>query len=378
MSQTPHPDGRFTPADANAQVWVDGGPCAGAAPWAPPQGRPAPPAGYAQPPALAAAAAGSLYHEQARNGRQGALGRLGEVLLVTVLLAAGLIAVTVAGMAIGHALGLQLAPDGGDRVLSDPLADEAMGLVGLAVGIPVVLLAVRACGRRPAGTVISVLGRLRWGWLARCAAVAFPLIALQMGALVLWGRVEDGPESLAGEFPGWLPLLLGSAVFLGLVPFQAAAEEFVFRGWLVQFFGGFLRSPWPGIVVASLLFALAHGFGAWSGFALLFYSAVWWGWLVIRTGGLEAVIAIHTANNVLSYGIALALGQLADSGTAADAPWQALVLELVCAPAYCLLISRLGARYGVESRSPDHQLTLPVRDAVRPAASSWPAGTPPR
>lgn len=360
MSDTPPPDGRLRPADPNAQAWDGGGPSGGAAPWPPPQGRPGPHPGYVQPPALVAAPAGSRYHEQARNGRQGALGRLGEVLLVTVLLAVGLIAVTAACIAIGHGLGLKLAPDGSDRVLSDPLTDEAMGLLSLAVGIPVVLLAVRACGHRPAGTVMSVLGRLRWRWLARCAAVAFPLMALQMGVLLLWGWIEDGPESLAGEFPGWLPLLLGCAVFLVLVPFQAAAEEFVFRGWLAQFFGGFLRSPWPGIVVASLLFALAHGFGAWSGFALLFYSAVWWGWLVIRTGGLEAVIAIHTANNVLSYGIALALGQLADSGTAADAPWQALVLELVCAPAYCLLISKLSARYGMEDRSPHHQATLPL------------------
>ncbi|MFD5616847.1 CPBP family intramembrane glutamic endopeptidase [Streptomyces yangpuensis] len=228
-----------------------------------------------------------------------------------------------------------------------------------------VLLAVRWCGRRPAGTVVSVVGRLRWGWLARCAAVAFPLIVLQMGGLALWGYVSDGEEAVAGDFPGWSGFVLGLVVLWALIPCQAAAEEFVFRGWLAQFFGGFLKSPWPGIVVASALFAVAHGIGEWSGFALLFYSAMWWGWLTVRTGGLEAVIAVHVANNMTAYAITVALGQLAESGNAADAPWQALVLELVAAPAYCLLIARLAGTHGVRR--------LSGADPTDPAAPAAPA-----
>ncbi|MCX4528933.1 MULTISPECIES: CPBP family intramembrane glutamic endopeptidase [unclassified Streptomyces] len=274
------------------------------------------------------------------------------MLLVIAVAIGGMIAVIIAGMAAGYALGIEVAPDDSEQLLADPLADNALALAGIAVGIPAVLLAVRVCGHRFAGSVASVVGRLRWRWLGVCAAVAFPVLALQMGLLMLWGWLQEGDAGLEGEFPGWGGLLLGLLVFWLVVPFQAAAEEFVFRGWLAQYFGGFLKSPWPGIVVASLLFALAHGFGAWSGFALLFYSAMWWGWLVIRTGGLEAVIAAHTANNVLAFCISLAVGQLEDNGTAADAPWQALVLELVIAPAYCLLIAKLSTKYGVERRGP--------------------------
>ncbi len=304
-------------------------------------------------PGRAPAPAGSRYHEQARNGRQGVLRRLGEVLVVVGLLAAGAIAVIGLGMDLGSGLGLELAPDGGDRLFADPLADEAVGLLALATGIPAVLLAVLWCGSRPAGTLASVTGRVRWRWLGLCAAVAFPFMALQLGVLTLWSWFEEGGEVFAGDAPGPGRLLLGLVVFAVLIPFQAAAEEFVFRGWLAQFFGGFLRSPWPGVFVASVLFALAHGFGGWSGFFLLLYSALWWGWLVIRTGGLEAVIAMHTANNVLSYGVALVLGQLADTGTAADAPWQALAVELMSAPAYCLLTARLSRARGVASRRPE-------------------------
>lgn len=303
-------------------------------------------------PRVVTAGVGSRYGEQARNGRQGVWRRFGEVGTVVGLLVAGTVAVFVFGMAAAYMAGAEFAPDDGERLLADPLADDALGLLSLAVGIPAVMLAVRWCGSRPAGTLASVTGRLRWRWLGLCAGLAFAVMAVNMGGLALWEWFANGSEAFAGDAPGVGRFVWGLAVFLVLVPFQAAAEEFVFRGWLPQFFGGFLRSPWPGVAVASVLFALAHGFGGWSGFLLLLYSALWWGWLVERTGGLEAVIAVHTANNVLSFVIALALGQLADTSTAADAPWEALVAELVTAPAYCLLVAHLAKKRGVTATRP--------------------------
>ncbi|MFF7727131.1 CPBP family intramembrane glutamic endopeptidase [Streptomyces sp. NPDC008001] len=297
------------------------------------------------------APAGSRYHQQARNGRQGALGRVGEFFLMLLLAVAGPVLAFLVVMAVGSAAGLEAAADDGDRVFANPLADQAAGLASLAVGIPAVFVVVRRCGRRPAGTVGSVRGRLRWGWLGRCAGVAFPLLALQLGLLVAWEAAAEGTVPDGFAFPGWPSFLLAVAVIALLVPFQAAAEEFVFRGWVTQFCGGFLRSPWPGVAVGSLLFALAHGLGQVSGFALLLYSALWWGWLVVRTGGLEAVIAIHTANNVLTFWLAAAAGQLSDDSTAADAPWPALALEVVFAPLYCLIVARLAKRHRIEDRS---------------------------
>ncbi|MEU2389668.1 type II CAAX endopeptidase family protein [Streptomyces sp. NPDC007369] len=309
---------------------------------------------------MVAAPAGSRYHAQARNGRQGWWHRLGELLAVVGLLVAGSVVVTGVGMVAATALGAEAAPDDdGDALLADPLVDTALGLLVLAVGIPVVMLAVRWCGSRPAGTLASVAGRVRWRWLGLCAAVAFPFMAVQMGVLMLWEWLSEGDAVFEGDAPEAGKLLLGLALFVVLVPFQAGAEEFVFRGWLPQFFGGFLRSPWPGVVVASVLFALAHGFGGWSGFFLLFYSSLWWGWLVARTGGLEAVIAMHTANNVFSFGLALAFGQLADAGTAADAPWQALVVELVWAPVFCLVVARLARARGLASVSGPEAVPVP-------------------
>ncbi|MFF0503379.1 CPBP family intramembrane glutamic endopeptidase [Streptomyces fimicarius] len=271
------------------------------------------------------------------------------------MIAMGVLGVSLAGAAMAAVLdAAPPAERSDDQIFADPLADLSVQLAALAVGVPAVLWGARYLGNRPSGTVSSVVGRLRWGWLCRCAAVAFPLMALQIGLLVAWTWDAEPAASGAPEaaFPGWPPLVLSLAVLWALVPFQVAAEEYVFRGWLVQLIGRTVRSPWPGIMVTSLLFALAHGLGELSGFVLLFYSAMWWGWLVKRTGGLEAVIALHVANNALAFALAAALGELANNETAADAPWQALVLELVFAPLYCLVVARIAARRSVDRQTP--------------------------
>lgn len=335
-------------------------------PWAPPPSsaeptRPPGPAGqgwdrppeWSRPPSgPVRAPSGSRYDQQGRNGQGGRFGWLGELLTALALVVVGVLAVSVFGAIIAEVLDAGPSDADSELFFEDPVAELAVALVGIAVGIPIVLWVVRLLGRRPAGTVSSVVGRLRWGWLGRCAAVGVPLIAVQIGLLIAWTWDSEPLAESGAGFPGWPYFLLSLAVVLALVPFQAAAEEYVFRGWLVQVIGRVVGSPWPAIVLASLLFALAHGFGELSGFLLLLYSALWWGWLVIRTGGLEAVIVLHVANNVLAFGLAAGFGELDDSSTAADAPWQALVLELVFAPLYCLTVAKIAERRGIERVSP--------------------------
>ncbi|UQA38150.1 CPBP family intramembrane metalloprotease [Streptomyces sp. HNA39] len=333
-------------------TWQQGWPQPPGGGW--PQGHPGwqGPPGAVPPAGPVRAEAGSRYDQQGRNGQGGRFGWLGELSLVVLLLFVGIVVVT--GLAAVLAEVLDAGPDFPDSEVffEDPVADMAFQLVGIAIGIPVVLWGARYLGRRPAGTVSSVLGRLRWKWLGLCAAVAVPMIIVQFGIMIAWTWGEESAEPAGDGFPGWTAFLVSLAVLGALVPFQAAAEEYVFRGWLVQVIGRAVRSPWPAIVIASLLFALAHGFGELSGFILLFYSALWWGWLVIRTGGLEAVITMHAANNLLAFGLAAGFGELASTETAADAPWQAMAVEFVFAPLYCLVMARIADRRGVARVSP--------------------------
>ncbi|GAA2803779.1 CPBP family intramembrane glutamic endopeptidase [Nonomuraea dietziae] len=107
---------------------------------------------------------------------------------------------------------------------------------------------------------------------------------------------------------GWSGFLPALVVIVLLVPFQAAAEEYIFRGWLLQAFGAYIRSPWPGIVLGSAGFAALHAYTDW-GILDVFSFGVLMGWLAVRTGGLEAPIAMHVVNNTLAFAISAARGR---------------------------------------------------------------------
>ncbi|MFJ5863539.1 lysostaphin resistance A-like protein [Streptomyces parvus] len=340
------PSSAAEPPRPPAPAWPGGPGGPGGQGWDRPPEWSRPPTGPVRAPS------GSRYDEQGRNGQGGRFGWIGELSAVVGLVVAGVLVVGIGGFVLAELLDAGPASADSDLFFEDPVADLVVQLLGIAIAIPIVLWGARVIGRRPAGTVSSVVGRLRWGWLGRCAAVGFPLMVVQIGVLIAWTWNDEPVGESGSGFPGWPVFLLSLAVILALVPFQAAAEEYVFRGWLVQVIGRVVRTPWPAVVVASLLFALAHGFGELSGFLLLLYSALWWGWLVIRTGGLEAVIVMHVANNLLAFGLAAGFGELASTETAADAPWQAMVAELVFAPLYCLTVARIAGRRGIERVSP--------------------------
>lgn len=94
-------------------------------------------------------------------------------------------------------------------------------------------------------------------------------------------------------------------VLLLVVPFQAAAEEYVFRGYLMQAIGRWLRHPAFAILLPVPLFVLGHLYDP-LGQVSVGVFAVAAGWLTWRTGGLEAAIALHVVNNLLAFLLGLA------------------------------------------------------------------------
>ena len=101
-------------------------------------------------------------------------------------------------------------------------------------------------------------------------------------------------------------------VVLLLTPLQAAGEEYAFRGYLQQAFGGLFGSRVLAVGLSALLFALAHGLGqSWPIFVDRLAFGLVAGALVILTGGLEAGIAMHVLNNFLAFGLALAFSDMA-------------------------------------------------------------------
>lgn len=193
-----------------------------------------------------------------------------------------------------------------DQALLDggmPLEGFALTNLFLAAMIPVAMLASRLAHGTSAGFVSSVVGRLRWSWMLRCAAIAvLPMLLVVVVSLLLdWPR-EPRPEQ-------WL--LFALLVLFG-TPLQAAGEEYLVRGVVFQGVGAMFRHPETGLVAAtllsSLLFAVLHASAdPWilidmGIFALACCVLIW------QTGGLEAAIALHAVNNMVSMLASLLVG----------------------------------------------------------------------
>ncbi|MFF1377215.1 CPBP family intramembrane glutamic endopeptidase [Streptomyces sp. NPDC058308] len=224
------------------------------------------------------------------------------------------------------------------------IGETGQALLSLALLTPVVFLAAHWAQRRPAGTLSSVTGRLRWRWLVRCLGVGLPLVTASTGLMLLLPEsAADGTN--ATEWAGFPDFLLGLAMVCVLVPFQASAEEYAFRGWLTQAVGAWCRSPWVAILPQAFLFAAAHGWGTPWGFADLVVFGLVAGVLTVRTGGLEAAIGLHVLNNLLAMGLSAAIaGGLASEETAADMEWAAVGVDVLAVCAYAAVVLWLAGR----------------------------------
>ncbi|MCT9821102.1 CPBP family intramembrane metalloprotease [Microbacterium sp. W1N] len=187
--------------------------------------------------------------------------------------------------------------------LTDPLS--MLLLLGtIVLMLPAYVIASRIVNGARVGLVSSAAGRLRWGWMLQCTALAAVLATVLTVATFL--LPSDADATGAGVVPpSQNPALWASlAVIVLVVPLQAAAEEYVFRGYLQQAIGRWLRHPLFAILLPVPLFVLGHLYDP-LGQAAVGLFAVVAGWLTWRTGGLEAAIALHVVNNLSAFLLAL-------------------------------------------------------------------------
>jgi membrane protease YdiL (CAAX protease family) len=89
------------------------------------------------------------------------------------------------------------------------------------------------------------------------------------------------------------------AFAVALLVLAAAAEEVVFRGWLLKQMGAFTRNPALLIAINGLLFATIHFDPNLDAFLVRAAMGVGLTWMTLRTGGIELAIGAHAANNIV-------------------------------------------------------------------------------
>ena len=194
----------------------------------------------------------------------------------------------------------------------------AVGLQ-IALLIPGAVAAVVLVHRMRPGVLLSASGRPRAGLFIVGVAVATPAFIPMMLAKTAEFSAQPDPSAGASGWIGWQAFLPLLAAIVLVLPFQAAAEEIVFRGYVTQAVATWTRRIWPAALASSLMFVAVHPIhDAWSFADKLFFGLAMF-WLTWRTGGLEAAIALHVVYNLLLVLAVAADGRLTamlkDSGT---------------------------------------------------------------
>lgn len=326
---------------------------------------------------------GTPYHHMARTE----VHRWWRPLLGTLtLLGVGMISVIgllFVATVVAWAVTGEMPDSGGDDavIFENDTADLAINLAMLAVFLPVALFAAWAVQRRRPGTLSSVAGRLRWKWMLVCVGLAVLFCIVAFGTSLLADLGMPGTEADGDEqWVGWGEFLVPMLVIVLLVPFQATAEEYVFRGWLLQAVGActlensrwrigralsvVFRTPWPGIVIGSALFTAGHGYTGWGILDIFAFGAIA-AWVTVRTGGLEAAIALHVFNNLLAFGFSAAVGEL--DIVQGAVPWQVMVADVVPMVLFAAAAVWLARRLGVRTVTPGAADEPPVTAGGDPA-----------
>jgi membrane protease YdiL (CAAX protease family) len=223
------------------------------------------------------------------------------------------------------------------------------GLGSIILVLPLIPVALRIAGIRPAGPRVNILHsiafRLRWRWLA----IAF------IPAAVVWLVTTVGQLALGfatGEELGEFTTPLGTyavsvLIVLVLVPVQAATEEYLYRGVLLQSFGSWLRwAPLP-IIASAVLFGFSHAYDAW-GIVQVTVMGIGFAVATIRTGGLEAAIALHTVNNIGVFTIT-GTGMFGETGMTEETGGPvAVIAQVVTVGLWLLALEFFVRRHKVE------------------------------
>ena len=206
--------------------------------------------------------------------------------------------------------------------------------------IPAIFIARLITNFKPVGLIHSIAGRMRWSYLGVFLGFGFLIFGLYyVGFATLDGSLttQNSVHPLnSGMF--WLYIVL----ILLIVPFQCYAEELLFRGYLMQTVGRWLKNPVWAIIIPAPIFMVLHGYGLWGLLSVLTMALIA-GFLCWYTGGLEAGIGLHIANNVSIFIFGL-LGLEDPFGAVREEQpldfVQALILQLAFAGLVCMYTYR--------------------------------------
>lgn len=131
---------------------------------------------------------------------------------------------------------------------------------------------------------------------------------------LLWGIISSGfvfldyftsPENYELNFK-LVPFLILCVIAIVLVPLQTSFEEYLFRGYLMQGIGVFVKNKWLPLISTSVVFGLLHIANPEVeklGYIVMVYyigTGLFLGIMALMDEGLELSLGFHAANNLFT------------------------------------------------------------------------------
>ncbi|MEE1150455.1 MAG: type II CAAX endopeptidase family protein [Methanobrevibacter sp.] len=222
---------------------------------------------------------------------------------------------------------MDIITGGGYEVLNTNLGEIFTDL-SVIVMIPALYIATKIVRDRPFSSYASSRGG--WNFKLYLKALIIPFIAL-----MVFQGIDVAINGADGTYHFSILFLIASLI---LVPLQCTAEEFVYRGLIMQTFGSWFKIPVLAIVLQAIIFSVSHGYNS-LGLVEVFVSGLIFGFLTWKTNGIEVSSAMHTANNFsISLFIMFGLRSATSSPQFNDAVLSIVFDIILCAIMYYVIM----------------------------------------
>ena len=181
----------------------------------------------------------------------------------------------------------------------EPITLLIMMLIPFITGLFAFILLVKPLNNRTFKMTINGTGKIRWNRFFISASVWIILSALYF---LIYFKLDPANFTLNNNTISLVILTVVSVLF---IPFQAAFEEVLFRGYLMQGFTALIKNRWFPLIMTSILFAFLHAFNpeikAYGFFTMMPQYIIFgliFGIVTILDDGIEAAMGAHAANNI--------------------------------------------------------------------------------
>ena len=181
----------------------------------------------------------------------------------------------------------------------NPEAGFIMMIFPFIAGLVAFILLVKPLNGRSLGITINGTGKIRWDRFFISGGVWMMLSGLY---LFFYLKFDPANFTLNNKSTS---LILLSVVSVLFIPFQAAFEEVLFRGYLMQGFAALVKNRWFPVIMTSMFFGLMHAFnpevkefGFFTMIPQYIVFGMIFGIITVLDDGIEASMGAHTANNI--------------------------------------------------------------------------------